>query len=388
MQFNIVAKTMMGLEEVLAEEIKLLGGKNITIGKRSVHYTGDQMLLYKSNLYLRTALRVLKPISSFNVHNEDELYRNAKNIDWSFIEDNQTFAVESTVNSGHFRHSKYAALLIKDAIVDQKREKKGIRPNVDISSPDYRIHLHINQEEASISLDSSGDSLHRRGYRARQNMAPLNEVLAAGLIITAGWMGRGIFTDPMCGSGTIPIEAAMIAKNIPCGYLRNEFGFMNWFDFDSNLWGDILKEAEENIIPNPDVKIIGSDFSSQYIDTSINNAKLAGVDNVTSFETANIQNFFPPSTDTSALTIMNPPYGERMSINDIQSFYKSIGDRLKEAYTNYDVWILSSNKDALKSVGLRTSRRLAFQNGPLEVKFHKYELYRGSKKAKAKAERD
>lgn len=381
MHYKIVAKTMMGLEDVLAREVRALGGKNISIGVRSVSYTGDDTILYKSNLHLRTALKILKPIKAFMARSQDSLYDHVKAMDWSFISNDRTFAVESAVNSRIFKHSKYAALLVKDAIVDSLREKTGKRPDVDIASPDFRIHLHIDNDDVELSLDSSGESLHKRKYRVKQNLAPLNEVLAAGLILTAGWDGKGVFTDPMCGSGTIPIEAAMIAKNIPPGFIRNEFGFMNWDDFDPELWGSIYDSAESKIITSPDAVIHGSDFSQKSVEISVGNAKLAKVDDLVQFSTSDIARFEPPVAD-SAITVFNPPYGERMSVNDIRNFYKGIGDRLKEAYTNYDVWILSSNKDAMKTVGLRTSKRLTFKNGPLEVKFHKYELYKGSKKSK------
>lgn len=374
---------MTGLEPVLAEELKNLGAKKIQPGIRSVTFTGDKALLYKANLYLRTALRVLKPFNSFKVSNEDQLYKNAGKTDWSFIKSDQTIAVESTVNSSFFRHSKYVALLLKDAIVDQIRNKTGKRPDVDIANPDYRIHIHINDDMAELSLDSSGESLHRRGYRARQSAAPLNEVLAAGLLALAGWKGTGIFTDPMCGSGTIPIEAALIAKNIPPGFIRNEFGFMNWDDFDPGLWGKILADAEKNFISKPDAQIYGSDFSGKYIDIARENSRIAGTSDIITFETADFRKFTPPVPENNALTVINPPYGERLSLPDVKDFYKNIGDRLKEVYTNYDVWIISSNKDAMKSVGLRTSRKLTLKNGPLEVKYHKYEMYRGSKKEKA-----
>lgn len=372
---------MMGLEDVLAEEVRVLGGKKISIGVRSVSYTGDDALLYKSNLHLRTALKILKPIKAFVSRSQDSLYEQVKAMDWSFISVDRTFAVESAVNSRIFKHSKYASLLVKDAIVDSLREKFGKRPNVDITSPDFRIHLHIDNDNVELSLDSSGESLHKRRYRVRQNIAPLNEVLAAGLILTTGWDGKGIFTDPMCGSGTIPIEAAMIAKNIPPGFVRNEFGFMNWDEFNPELWGAIYDDAESKIVNSPDAQIFGSDFSQKSIEISLGNATLAKVDKLINFSTSDIAKYEPPAAD-SAITVFNPPYGERMSVTDIKNFYKSVGDRLKEAYTNYDVWILSSNKDALKTVGLRTSKRLTFKNGPLEVKFHKYELYKGSKKRK------
>lgn len=375
----MVAKTFYGLEEVLARELKELGAENIELQNRAISFTGDQALLYRSNLCLRSALRILKPLQKFTSRNEWDLYNGAQKIDWSrYCDADSTIAVSAVVNSPHFTHSQYVSQKIKDAVVDQFRTLCGRRPSVDVLNPTLRLHVYISDETCTLSLDSSGDSLHKRGYRLEGRDAPLNEALAAGLILLTGWHGQSNFIDPMCGSGTLVIEAAMIAYNIPPG-LNRDFGFMRWKDFDGQLWERVRQNASEKIA---DFKhqIIGSDISREAIALArktLERAHLSGKINlaVTPFETQR-----PPSS--GGVLVMNPPYGERMKKADIVEFYKMIGDHLKQHYTGYDAWILSANREAIKHLGLRPSKTVTVFNGGLECKFQKFTLYKGSRKSK------
>ncbi|MGD8779949.1 MAG: THUMP domain-containing protein [Ignavibacteria bacterium] len=371
---------MFGLEHVLAEELKELKAENIKKATRAVYFEGSKELLYKTNLYLRTALNILVPLKTYYVRNEDELYKCIKKINWGeYISADDTIAVESVVHSKYFRHSKYVSLKTKDTIVDQFRNKYKKRPDVDIENPSLKINIHINQEKCTVSLDSSGDSLHKRGYRKNKNQAPLNEVLAAGIVRLSGWNGKTNFVDAMCGSGTIVIEAALIAANKAPGLIRDHFGFMNWRDFDSKLWREIKKEAKQKIKPI-EIDIVGSDINSNTVKIAEENLRNAGLnDGIKLFSKQFMQSAPPEGNGT---LIINPPYGERMKKDDINNFYKMIGDTLKTNYTGYDAWILTSNKEALKNLGLRASKKFTLFNGPLEVKLHKYEMYKGSKKAK------
>ena len=375
-----VAKTLFGLEEVLAEELNTLGAKNISVAKRAVYFEGNKELLYKANLTLRTCLRILKPIKKIKADNPEILYKNVLKYNWhKLISPNDTFLIDSVVNSEFFKHSKYAALKVKDAIVDEIRKAKGKRPSVDVENPTYRINVHIEKNNCTISLDSSGESLHKRGYRIRGEKAPLNEVLAAGMIKLSGWNGNSNFIDPMCGSGTLVIEAAMIANNIPPNINRKYFGFMNWDSFDKNLFEKVKQKllAQQKDFPH---KIIGNDINKQAIETAKINAEKAGVENSVFFYNNDFTKLEHNSEEGTVIT--NPPYGERLKHFDIINFYKTIGDTLKKNFTGFDVWILSANKDALKQIGLRTSRKLLLYNGALECKFHNYKMYKGSKKAK------
>lgn len=378
--FPLIAKTIFGLENVLAEELKKLNAQKIEIGNRAVFFEGDKELMYKANLYLRTTLRVLKPIEKFYVRSDNALYKNIKKIKWdNYFSVDETFSIDSVVHSKYFNHSKYVSLKAKDAIVDQYREQTGKRPNVELDDPTIKINIHIYDDECTVSLDSSGDSLHRRGYRKSANLAPLSEVLAAGLIYLSGWDQKSNFTDAMCGSGTILIEAGLIAANKAPGLIRKKFGFMNWKDYDVELWNKLLKEAGQKITPI-NFKITGSDINKETINIAKENITLAGLDKNIIISVKPFSESKPPEGEGTL--IINPPYGERMKEDDIIEFYKMIGDTLKQNYTGYDAWIISSNKEALKYLGLRTSKKLSLQNGPLEVKFHKYEMYQGSKKAK------
>ena len=379
--FKMVAKTMFGFEGLLAKELRQLGAMDIKEGVRNVSFVGDNGFMYKANLALRTAVRILKPIKKFKVTTEDELYKELQYIKWEkyFTEDG-TFAIDAVVNSDNFTHSHYTALKSKDAIVDYFRDKYGKRPNVDINHPDVQLNVHIQREYCTVSLDSSGDSLHKRGYRSATNIAPINEVLAAGLILHSGYDGTQHFIDPMCGSGTILIEAAMIANNIPANINRREFGFEKWNDFDADLFDKIreslLKKTRESFR-----KIIGFDKAPSAVRKAIDNIKNAHLEE---FIDVTQENFFNTEKETEGKTIVlfNPPYGERLEI-DVPIFYKEIGNTLKQGYPNTDAWLITSDFDkGLKSVGLRTSRKIPVYNGKLDCRFVKYEMYEGSKKAK------
>jgi putative N6-adenine-specific DNA methylase len=376
-QFEIIAKTFYGLEEILAKEIKNMGGKDVIQHNRAVSFIGNRELLYKANYFSRTALRVLKPILKCKVQTPKSLYRNVKQFKWEKIfslED--TFAIDTVVSSEYFKHSKFVALKVKDAIVDRFRDEFNERPNVDVDNPTIRINVHIFNDTCTISLDSSGDSLHKRGYRTVATPAPLNESLAAGMILLSGWDKDSEFIDGMCGSGTIPIEAALIALNIPPGYLKEKYGFMLWNDFDEELWTEIKESVQ--VKSELKFKIIASDKSPEAIEAAARNIKSAKLLNHIILE----KKYFDEQEckSGSGVLIMNPPYGERLKEDDLNLFYSEIGDTLKKNFTGFDAWILSASKTSIKKIGLRTSRRLTLFNGALECKFHKYELYRGTKK--------
>jgi putative N6-adenine-specific DNA methylase len=377
--FEIIAKTIFGFEEILAQELKELGAIDIVQLTRAVKYKGDKSLLYKSNLQLRTAIKVLKPIASFEVVNEEQLYQKVKSINWDeYMSAEKTFAIDGIVSSDKFTHSKFVALKSKDAIADQFREKYGVRPSVDIEDPDLRINIHIADTTCSVSLDSSGKSLGKRGYKLSQTAAPLSEVLAAGIIILSGWDKEREFIDAMSGSGTFPIEAALMAGNIPPGSFRS-FNFEKWNDFDAELWGAIKKDAENNIKP-VHIKIKAFDIDIKAVQIGKENATRAGVEKFISFEKKDFLKSAPESDN--AFVVMNPPYGERLEEKDqMIPFYKEIGDHLKQAYNGCDSWIFSGNPEAMKFIGLRPSKKIKLYNGPIECRLNKYELYRGSRKA-------
>jgi len=377
--FDIIAKTLFGFEQILADELHELGVKDIEILTRAVKYSGDQALLYKSNLHLRTAIKILKPIASFNVNNTEMLYQKVQSIDWDeYFSTSQTFAIDGITSGEIFTHSQFVALKSKDAIVDQFRAKFGVRPSVDIENPDVRINVHIYDTTCTVSLDSSGKSLGKRGYKLHQVKAPLSEVLAAGIILLTGWDKKNNFIDAMCGSGTFPIEAALIARNIAPGSFRS-FTFENWNDFDPALWSKLKREAKRNITPFPG-KIQAFDIDRHAIDTSRENAERAGVGSYITFE--NIDFFKSNPEIENGIVIMNPPYGERLEDrDDIIPLYQEIGNHLKQAYNGYDAWILSGNLDAIKFIGLKPSRKIPLFNGPIDCRLNKFELYRGSKKA-------
>ena len=379
-KFELIAKTFFGLEEVLAKELDGIGAVKIVQHNRAVSFYGNKELMYSANHRLRTALRILKPLWKFNVRTTKSLYRNVKEYKWEKLFDvNDTFAIDAVVKSNYFKHSKYVALKVKDAIADRFRDKFNKRPSVDVDNPTIRLHIHIYEDQCTISLDSSGDSLHKRGYRSVQTMAPLNEALAAGMIMLSGWDGESEFIDPMCGSGTIPIEAALIALNIPPGYLGRKYGFEKWRDFDEELWNKVKNSVSSKMKLR--FAIIASDKSPTAIEATARNIKSAKLLKHIKTELKYFDELKP--TSDSGTIVMNPPYGERLKEDAINEFYKMIGDTLKTNFTGFDAWILSANKTAMKHIGLKTSRRLTLFNGALECKFHKYSLYTGSKKYKA-----
>lgn len=379
MPFEIIAKTMQGLEEVLATEITNLGGNNVQIGRRMVSFTGDQRLLYKSNLHLRTAVRLLKPICSFNAKDADEVYEQVKKIQWeNYFDYSQTFSIDTVVYSELFRHSKFLSYRVKDGIADYFMDKFGKRPTVRLTNPEIYVHVHVSHNLCTISLDSSGESLHKRGYRVEQTEAPLNEVLAAGMLLLAGWDGQCNFIDPMCGSGTLLIEAALIALKIPPGIYRKSFGFENWKDFDSDLFEELMnEEGDERPFP---FRIYGSDNSPTAISIAEKNVKGASLTKYIQLETKSIQRI--TEAPANGMLVMNPPYGERISPNDLLTLYENIGERLKHAFSGYTAWIISYREDCFDKIGLRHSARIELMNGALECEFRKYEIFSGKRKEK------
>lgn len=379
--YKMVATTLFGLEEVLADELKKMGAQEVEQGVRSVSFVGDKGFMYKANLALRTAIRILKPIRQFRVFDEDDLYKKLRQIQWEkYFDVHNTFAIGAVVNSKNFTtNSYYIALKTKDAIADYFRDAYDKRPNVDTKHPDIKIHVHIQNNFCSVSLDSSGDSLHKRGYRSATNIAPINEVLAAGLVLLSGYNGDCNFIDPMCGSGTILIEAAMIANNIPANINRNEFAFEKWPDYDEDLFFTI-HDALLKKITAPHFKIMGFDKAPSAVKKAKDNIANA---NLSDFVGVHHVNFFNSVKEVFGRTIIlfNPPYGERLSI-EIQEFYKKIGDTLKHGYPDTTVWFITSNIEALKYVGLRTSRRIDLKNGDLDCKLVRYDMYSGSRKEK------
>lgn len=365
----------------MEKEIASLGGENIVSLKRAVQFEGNLEVLYRANYELRTAVRVLKPIAKFNVRDEHELYQKIQTINWEeFMSIRDTLAIDAAVSSPHFNHSKYVALKTKDAIVDQFRAKSGRRPSVDINNPFLRINIHIGGSECTVALDSSGDSLHKRNYRVAQTSAPLSEVLAAGMLKLAGWKADRDFVDPMCGSGTILIEAAMMAYNIPAQVLRKDFCFMNWPDFDARLWRQVKQEARKKQRAFR-YKLMGSDIDLEAIKASRTNVKTIRLDGKIRLERKDFADLELEEND-GGLLIINPPYGERLEEENINGLYSMMGDKLKKTFTGFDAWILSSNFDAFKHIGLRTSKKIPLINGSLDCKFQHYELYQGSRKKK------
>lgn len=379
--FKMTATTIAGLEGVLADELRKLGAREVSEGIRSVHFRGDKGFLYKANIALRTAIRILKPIKRSKIFDEEDLYEAIQRVKWErFLDIDGTFAVDANVFSRNFTtNSHYIALKSKDAIADYFSHKHGKRPNVDLKYPDLKINIHIQKEWLTISLDSSGQSLHKRGYRSATNIAPINEVLAAGLVLLSGYKGEENFIDPMCGSGTILIEATMIANNIPANINRKHFGFENWKDYDEDLYF-IIQDSLLKKIRNSHFKIMGFDKAPSAVRKAQQNIINANLDE---FIGVHHVNFFNSKKEVFGKTtiLFNPPYGERLNI-DVQEFYSKIGDTLKHNYSNSTAWVITSDLQALKHVGLRTSKRIPVKNGDLDCRFVKYELYEGSKKEK------
>tara|TARA_B110000977_G_scaffold194437_1_gene271006 strand:+ start:510 stop:1679 length:1170 start_codon:yes stop_codon:yes gene_type:complete len=376
--FEMLAKTFYGMESLLADELLSLGAQDIKKGNRLVHFKGDKGFMYKANLCLRTALKILKPFYHFKAKNEHELYEKIYNFDWNeLLSPNETFLIDSVVSGQIFTHSLYASQRTKDAIVDRIRKQTGDRPNVDTRHPDFRIHLHIYENECSISLDSSGSSLHHRGYRSATNIAPMNEVLAACLVQLSGWDRQTDFIDPMCGSGTILIEAAMLACDIPANLNRNEFAFEKWSDWDASLF-DKIRQSQLKKVKPPVGKIYGFDKAPSAVEKAIQNVKNASLED---FIHVNRSNFFHSSKigETPLHLLTNPPYGERLE-GDIDGLYQEFGDTLKRNYPNTNAWMISSNFEAMKFVGLRPTRKIKLFNGKLESRLCLFPIYAGTKK--------
>lgn len=374
MEFELIAKTFMGLEEVLAQELTQLGANNVKIGRRMVSFTGDKEMMYRANFQLHTAIRILKPIKHFRASSADDVYEAVKNIDWSkYIERGKTFSVDSVVYSEEFRNSRFVTYKVKDAIVDQFRETTGTRPNISISNPDIRLHIHISDDQATLSLDSSGESLHRRGYRQETTEAPLNEVLAAGMILKTGWKGEKDFIDPMCGSGTLLIEAALIARNISPGVFRKEFAFEKWNDFDAELFDNIYNDdSREREFEH---HIYGYDIDMRAVNTALLNVRAAGFLKDITIKEGDFKNFKTP--EKPAIMITNPPYGERISTPNLLGTYKMIGERLKHAFTGNEAWVLSYREECFEQIGLKPSIKIPLFNGSLECEFRKYAIFDG-----------
>ena len=399
--YKMLAKTFKGLEEVLAQELIELGANDVLIERRAVSFMGDKALLYRANFCLRTAIRILVEIAkpqrlaiSKNTKPEDALYEAVKAIDWSkYMTAETTFAIDATVYSETFRNSRFVTYRVKDAIADYWQEKAGKRPNVKVSDPDLLVNVHIANETVTVSLDSSGESLHKRGYRVATTEAPINEVLAAGMLLIAGWKGQSDFYDPMCGSGTLPIEAALIARNIAPGVFRKSFAFEKWLDFDAELWSDIYNDDSRE--REFDHTIYGSDASFYAIQQATKNVKSAGVAKdvelrqirleelrVESLELREVESRKTASlkVESEKIVMINPPYGERLASNkDMEDLYGKIGTALKHQFAGATAWIISSNEAAMKCIGLKPSKKMRLLNGELDCQFNKYELFNGKR---------
>ena len=373
-EFELIAKTFMGLEPVLAQELTALGANDIEIGRRMVSFKGNKELMYRANFSLRTAIKVLKPIKHFKATTADEVYQAIKGMDWSqYLDLKKSFAVDSVVFSEEFRHSKFVSYKVKDAIVDQFREKTGQRPNISVTNPDIRLNMHIADDKCTLSLDSSGESLHRRGYRQEAVEAPLNEVLAAGMILMTGWKADCDFIDPMCGSGTLLVEAALIAKNIAPGVFRKEYAFEKWPDFDEELFDRIYNDDSQEREFNH--HIYGYDIDMSAVAKANLNVKAAGLTKIITIEQADFKNFKQP--DNPAMMMMNPPYGERISTPDILGTYRMIGETLKRQFKNNTAWVLSYRQECFDQIGLKPSIKIPLYNGSLECEFRKYQMFEG-----------
>ena len=374
MEFELIAKTFMGLEPVLAQELTQMGANNVQIGRRMVSFTGDKEMMYRANFQLHTAIRILKPISHFKARSAEDVYEAVKKIDWSkYILDGKTFSVDSVVYSEEFRNSRFVTYKVKDAIVDQFREATGSRPNISVSNPDIRLHIHIADEDATLCLDSSGESLHRRGYRQESVEAPLNEVLAAGMILMTGWKGDCDFIDPMCGSGTLLIEAALIARNINPGVFRKEFAFEKWPDFDQDLFDAIYNDdTQEREFAH---HIYGYDVDMKAVNTARLNVRAAGLTKDITVEQADFKDFTKP--ENKSIIVTNPPYGERISTPNLLATYKMIGERFKHQFMGNDAWVLSYREECFDQIGLKPSIKIPVFNGSLECEFRKYTIFDG-----------
>ena len=372
--FELIAKTFQGLEEVLAQELTALGADDVEIGRRMVSFKGDKEMMYRANFSLRTALRILKPIKHFTAQTADEVYEQTKAVRWEdYLPADKTFAVDAVVFSEEFRHSKFVAYRVKDAVADYFRERTGRRPSVSVTRPDVQLNIHIAGTECTLSLDSSGESLHRRGYRQEAVEAPLNEVLAAGIILMTGWSGQCDLIDPMCGSGTIPIEAALIARNIAPGVFRQSYAFEQWPDFDADLLERIYNDdSRERDFTH---RIYAYDNNPRAIEIATRNLKAAGVSKDVELKLQPFQQFTRPKEKSVLIT--NPPYGERISTDDLLGLYEMIGERLKHAFMGGTAWILSYRDECFDQIGLKATVRIPLLNGALPCELREYEIFDG-----------
>ena len=376
-RMDLVAKTLFGLEEVLKEEIEALGGKNVIVGNRVVKFQGDMELMYRANLWARTAISILVPIKQFRFNNEKDLFQKFERINFTkHMHVSNTFAVKGAVNSSVFRHSGFPMLLLKDAIVDQFRDRFGKRPDVDLAKPQILFDLHIDNHECTVSLNSSGAPLYQRGYRKQTGEAPLNEVVAAGLIMLSGWDQKSNFLDVCCGSGTLPIEAALMANGIPPNIARKAYSFQNWKNYDRAMWEHILKEAPNQPSRDLGFKIIGSDTDGEVILKARQNIKALPLGKTISFEIKEFNDQEAPKG--KGVLICNPPYGERLQPEEIETLYQDLGNLFKRKMPGYNCWVISSNIDALKSIELKPSKKIPLFNGPLSCEYRKYEIFEGS----------
>ena len=380
-EFQMLAKTFKGLEQVLAQELIELGANNVQIERRAVSFTGDKRMLYTANFCLRTASRVLVPIATFKAKKTDDIYEQVKQLDWAqYMTAKTSFLIDATVYSDFFRHSQFITYRVKDAIVDYWMEHGGVRPNVHLTKPDIYLNVHIAGDTVTLSLDSSGESLHKRGYRVANTQAPINEALAAGMLLLAGWNGQSDFYDPMCGSGTLLIEAALIAHNIAPGVFRQEFAFEKWANFDANLFEDVYSDDSRERDFNH--TIYGSDAGYYAVQAAMKNVQSAGLQRDIEIKQIRVQELKLSDRNTDgALVVINPPYGERLSQDkDVLRLYQDMGSTLKHQFNGATAWIISSNEDALKCVGLRPAKKIHLMNGDLECLFNKYELFKGDRK--------
>ena len=373
-QTRLIAKTFQGLEEVLARELEQIGAQDIKPGRRMVEFRGDLALLYKANLRLRTAVRVLKPIHTFKAKDADEVYNAVKSLEWADYLDLQTsFSVDAVVYSEEFRHSKYVSYKVKDAIIDYFRERTGQRPNISVANPDLRLNIHIAETDCTLSLDSSGESLHKRGYRVETVESPISEVLAAGMILLSGWDGQCDLIDPMCGSGTIAIEAALIATNTAPGLFRKNFAFEKWKDFDPDLFHEIYNDdSEERPFAH---HIYAYDIDPRAVHAAQANAQSAGMLQHITIEQRPLQQFQTP--EQKATIITNPPYGERLQPRDLLGLYRTLGEKLKHKFTGGDAWIIGYKEEAFEQIGLRPSLKIPLYNGALDCELRKYQIFDG-----------
>ncbi len=382
--YRMIAKTFFGFEDILAKELENMGAQEVETGVRMVSFKGDKGFMYKANVGLRTALKILKPIYSFKANSEQALYKGIASVNWGkYLNANQTFVIDATVHSTFFNHTEFVSQKCKDAIVDQFRERTGSRPSIEKRFPDLRINIHIDKDQVSVALDTSGNPLNQRGYRASTNIAPINEVLAAGMLMLSGWNGETDFLDPMCGSGTLLVEATMIACQIPANINRKEFAFEKWNDWDNELFDNIVNSLLKKVREFHH-SMIGMDKAPSAVEKARENIKNA---NLEAYIKVEEKNFFDTqkTAEGKLQMVFNPPYDERLSI-DMEDFYKNIGDTLKKSYPNTNAWFITANLEALKFVGLKPSRKIKLFNAGLEAKLVKYEMYEGSKRTKFQAD--